>query len=379
MPPNDMEAVKVETVDLYQIRLPLVHFFQTSFGRTESRSVILLRIGADGESGWGECVAGEKPFYSYESVHTAWPILSEFLLPILLQAETVAPEEVTDLLSAIRGHPMAKAAVESALWDLHARRAGKPLWKLIGGTRNRIPCGVSIGIQDTVEQLLDKIVCELEAGYQKVKIKISPEWDVEVVERVREQFPDIPLMVDANSAYRLEQAGHLARLDAFDLMMIEQPLSYDDIYLHAQLQRQLKTPICLDESIRHARDTQMAIELKACRIVNIKMGRVGGMSEAIRVHDLCQLHETPVWCGGMLETGIGRAHNIALSTLQNFSIPGDVSASKRYYVRDTIRPPVEVDSQGFIQVPETPGIGFEPDVEWIEENTLRHRSFDRDT
>lgn len=367
--------MKIERVEIREIRLPLVHFFETSFGKTTLRQVILAEVYGEGISGWGECVAGEGPFYSSEAVFTAWPVLCDYLAPALSGRELSGATDLPPVFRKVRGHRMAKAALESALWDLEAKTLQIPLWKHLGGTRREIPCGVSVGIQDSLPQLLEKIEEEAQAGYRKIKLKIKPGWDVEMVRAVREKFPEIPLMVDANSAYTLEDAERLKELDSFRLMMIEQPLAHDDLFEHRRLQELIQTPICLDESIRHARDAQAAIELGSCRIVNIKMGRVGGLAEARRVHDLCAESRIPVWCGGMLETGIGRAHNIALSTLENFSIPGDVSASKRYYERDVIQPSVEVSESGAIVPPEEPGIGFQPDRPWIDRLTFRKAVF----
>jgi O-succinylbenzoate synthase len=366
--------MQVERVTLRQIQLPFLHFFETSFGRSYEKTAILVEIESDGLSGWGECVADEGPFYSYEDVETAWHILSDLIAPALAMAQ-VDPKIFCSKVSRIRGHSMAKAAAEAALWDLFARSKDCPLWRLIGGNRERIVCGVSIGIQDSVDQLLEKITLELEAGYQKIKIKIKPGWDVEVVREVRGRFPRIPLMVDANSAYTMEDMNHLLQLDQFNLLMIEQPLFEDDFVEHSKLQEVMNTPICLDESIRHARDARHACEMGSCRIVNIKLGRVGGFQEAILVHDTCQELGVPVWCGGMLETGIGRAHNIALSTLENFSIPGDVSAAQRYFERDTVVPAIEVTEDGQIVAPSGPGLGYEPDLEWIDKITVRKKTF----
>lgn len=365
----------VDQIVLQEVHLPLVHFFETSLGRVDERHVILVEVRCGDLAGWGECVAEEAPFYSCETVETAWSILTRFIVPRLLRRSLESPTEVPQLLEHIRGHAMAKACVEAALWDLQAQLQGVPLWRLLGGTRERIACGVSIGIQDHPDMLLQKIETELEAGYHKIKIKIKPGWDVEIVRLVRRHFSDIPLMVDANSAYTLADAAHLKRLDEFNLLMMEQPLRYDDLAEHSRLQAQMGTPICLDESIRHANDAIHACELGACRIINIKMGRVGGPTEARRVHDVCRQRGVPVWCGGMLETGIGRAHNIALSTLENFSIPGDVSAGKRYYERDTIRPPVEVSADGYITAPDRPGLGYQVDRERIERISIRRETF----
>jgi o-succinylbenzoate synthase len=274
-------------------------------------------------------------------------------------------------MAKVRAHRMAKAAIENALWDLEARQKQQPLWKLLGGTRREIPCGVSIGIQDSVEQLLQKIETEVAAGYRRIKVKVKPGWDVEIFERIRARWPDILLSCDANSAYTLDQLEHLRKFDQFNLLMIEQPLWNDDIYYHSRLQRELQTRICLDESIRTARDAAAALDMDACRIINIKVGRVGGFTEAKKIHDVAQAHNIPVWCGGMLETGIGRAHNIALSTLPNFSLPGDVSASKRYWKEDIIEPEVEVSAQGTIAVRDEPGTGYQVRTDLIEKLTIR--------
>ena len=321
--------MKLEALTLREIHMPLVHFFETSFGRTTSRRILLVTAHCDGLNGWAECVAGENPFYSAEWVETAWPTIREYLAPAVLGKSLHQARESAALMSHVKGHRMAKAAVENALWDVEAREKNQPLWKLLGGTRREISCGVSIGIQDSVEQLLEKIEKELAAGYRRIKVKVKPGWDIKVLERIRSRWPDILLSCDANSAYRLGEVEHLRKFDQFNLLMIEQPLWNDDLYFHARLQKQLKTKICLDESIRNARDTEAAIELGACGIINIKVGRIGGFTEAKSVHDVCQARNIPVWCGGMLESGIGRAHNVALSTLENFRLPGDVSASRK--------------------------------------------------
>ena len=368
-------GMTIDQIILREIRLPMIDYFETSFGRTQDRHVLLVEIACQGQTGWGECVAGEGPFYSSETADTAWSILTRFILPTTVKRSFDHPSEFPSWFERIRGHRMAKACVEAALWDLQAQRMNLPLWRLLGGTREKIPCGVSIGIQEDPQTLLKKIKRELEAGYRKVKMKIKPGWDVQIVALVREQLPDIPLMVDANSAYTLEDTERLRELDQFKLLMIEQPLIYDDLADHARLQAQIETPICLDESIRHSRDADHACQLSACQIINVKMGRVGGHTEAKRVHDVAQQYGVPVWCGGMLETGIGRAHNIALSTLENFTLPGDVSASRRYYERDTIRPEVVVTSDGYIQAPQSSGLGYEADRDWIEQLTVRTERF----
>ena len=368
-------AIRLERIILREIRLPLVHFFETSFGRTTERRIILVEAVADGVSGWGEVTAGERPFYNEEWTEGAWLILRDFAAPRLLGRALEGAEAVAPLVEHIRGHRMSTGGLEAAVWDLEARLLGLPLWKHIGGgARSEIPCGVSIGIQESVPDLLKKIEHELAAGYQRIKIKIKPGRDVDVVREVRRQFPHIKLMVDANSAYTLADADHLKRLDEFYLMMIEQPLSHDDIIDHAALQTRLETAICLDECIRSARHAEQAIRLKACRIINIKLGRVGGFQEARRVHDVAREAGIPVWCGGMLECGVGRAHNIALSTLPNFVLPGDVSASRRYWTRDVIAPPVEVTPAGTIEVRPDPGLGYALDLDFIRQITVREEA-----
>jgi O-succinylbenzoate synthase len=364
--------MKLDRIVLRQIQMPLVHFFETSFSRTYKRDIVLVEVQGEGLSGWGEVTAGENPFYNEEWTGSAWPVLRDYAAPRVLGRDLASAADVAPLTKHIRGHLMARGGLETAVWDLEARCDGVPLWKKIGaGARREIPCGVSIGIQDSVEQLLDKIQTELDAGYQRIKMKIKPGWDVDVVRQVRERFPAIKLMADANSAYTLADIEHLKRLDDFYLMMIEQPLSHDDIIDHAQLQRHLETPICLDECIRDAHHAEQAIQLRACGIINIKLGRVGGFSEAKKVHDVAQAAGIPVWCGGMLEAGIGRAHNIALATLPNFVLPGDVSASKRYWKQDIIRPAVETTPQGTIALRDDPGFGYELDLDFIRSITVR--------
>jgi o-succinylbenzoate synthase len=369
--PASGTKLKLEAVTLREIQMPLVHFFETSFGRTFSRRILLLTAHCQGVDGWAECVAGEEPFYSSEWIETAWATLKHHLLPSVLgQSFSTAPECVP-LMGKIRGHRMAKTAVENALWDAEAKERKQPLWKLLGGTRRQIECGVSIGIQDSVQQLLNKVETELAAGYRRIKLKVKPGWDLRILERVRSRWPEILLSCDANSAYRLDQIDHLREFDNFNLLMIEQPLWNDDLYYHARLQSELRTAICLDESIRHARDAAIAIESGACRIINIKVGRVGGFAEAKKIHDLCQTKKIPVWCGGMLESGIGRAHNVAVSALPNFTLPGDVSASKRYWKEDIVDPEVGVTAQGTIALPDDPGTGYRVREDLIEKLTTR--------
>jgi O-succinylbenzoate synthase len=367
--------MKIEAVTLREIQMPLVHFFETSFGRTSSRRILLATVHGEGVEGWGECVAGENPFYASEWIESAWPTLTRYLIPALLGQRVESARECHALFARVRGHRMAKAALENALWDAEAVQRQQPLWKLLGGTRRQIACGVSIGIQDSIEQLLEKIQTELAAGYRRIKVKVKPGWDINVLERIRARWADITLSCDANSAYTLDQVEHLRKFDQFNLLMIEQPLWNDDVYYHARLQKELRTAICLDESIVNARSAAFAAETGACRIVNIKVGRVGGFSEALRVHDVCQSLNIPVWCGGMLETGVGRAHNIALSTLDNFSLPGDVSASKRYWAEDIIDPEVEVSPQGMIAVSDKPGTGYRVKPDLIERFTVRKETF----
>ena len=355
--------------------MPLVHFFETSFGRTYERQIILVEAICGGVSGWGEVTAGENPFYNEEWTDSAWLILRDYAAPRILKRDIQGAEEVGSLLDHLRGHRMARGGLEVAVWDLEARLAGEPLWKRIGGwARNEISCGVSIGIQNSVPELLKKIETEVAAGYQRIKVKVKPGWDVEVVREIRREFPSIKLMVDANSAYTLADADHLRKLDEFYLMMMEQPLAHDDIIDHAALQAKLETPICLDECIRSARHAEQAIRLRACGIINIKLGRVGGFREAKKVHDVAQAAGMPVWCGGMLESGVGRAHNIALSTLPNFTLPGDVSASKRYWKRDVITPAVEVTPAGTIKVGSEPGFGYALDHDYIREITAHEEA-----
>jgi o-succinylbenzoate synthase len=373
--------VKIERLELRLVKLPLVHFFETSFGRIDDKHFILVRVDGEGATGFGECVAEQDPYYSAETNETAWHVITGFIAPRVLGAAFAHPRDVFPALKAIRGHNMAKAAVEMAAWDLFAKQRGEPLARVLGAHlrsesfggqgRDRIASGVSIGIQPSIAALEEKVERELAAGYRRIKIKIKPGWDLAPVEALRARFGDIPLMVDANAAYTRADADHLARLDRFHLMMIEQPLDYDDIADHAALQRRLTTPICLDESIKTPGIAREAIAAGACRIINIKPGRVGGFAESIRLHDLCAAHGIPVWHGGMLESGIGRAANVHLSTLPNFTLPGDIAASKRYFDPDLIDPPIEVAADGTVGVPSGPGIGVTIREDRIECATLR--------
>lgn len=364
--------LNIKSIELTEINLPLVHFFETSFGRTYERRIVLVRVeDADGAEGWGEITCGETPGYSDEWTDSAWVTTEKILAPMVIGKECESAADVWDLMKWVRGHRMAKAGIETACWDLEAKKLGVPLWRHLGGVNQEIRCGVSIGIQDSVGQLLEKIQTELDAGYRRIKIKISPTWDYDVIKAVRAHFGDIPLMGDANSAYTLADIDLLKSLDEFDLMMLEQPLPYDDIIDHAKLQREIKTPICLDEPIKSPDDARKAIELKSGRILNVKLGRVGGFNQAKQIEEICRTAGIPIWCGGMLESGIGRAHNIAMSTLAGFTLPGDVSASKRYWHEDIIDPAVEVSVNGTITVPDGPGIGFEVRRDRIEKLTVR--------
>ncbi|HTW45849.1 MAG TPA: o-succinylbenzoate synthase [Acidobacteriaceae bacterium] len=363
--------MRIDAIYLHELHIPLVQPFVTSFSTTTTRRVLLAELKAEGLTGWGECVAGEHPYFSEESIDTAWQVIMQELAPALLAAEPEHGGKCPGIFKKVRGNRMAKAALENAVWDLEAQMRGVPLAELLGGIREKIVCGVSIGIQPTMERQMAEIEKELAAGYQRIKLKCKPGWDTKVFEAVRNRWPDISLSCDANSAYRLNDADHIASWDAFDLLMIEQPLWADDFYFHSMLQKRLDTPICLDESIRNRRDALAAIDMESCRIINIKVGRVGGFSEAIAVHNAAQERGVPVWCGGMLETGVGRAHNIALSSLENFRLPGDVAASKRYWNEDIIEPEVEVSSKGEIQVPDSPGRGFEVREDLIEALTVR--------
>jgi len=344
---------------LREIGLPLKYPFETSFGRTTRRRIMIVRVfDQSGAFGYGECTAPEDPFFNHETIDTAWIIITRYVAPMLASAHVYDAAEVSDALSRIRGNHMAKAAVETAIWDLEARMADKPLWQHLGGTLTEIVSGVSIGLQETTAALTEKVERELAAGYQRIKIKIKPGRDVELVAAIRERYPRIKLSVDANSAYTLADIDLLKRLDEYDLMMIEQPLMSGDLVDHAKLQREITSPVCLDESITMLMDARHAYELGACRIINIKLGRVGGHCEAQRIHDYCRNRHVPVWCGGMLESGIGRAHNIAMSTLAGFTLPGDVSASARYWEEDIIEPPVTVSERGTITPPDGPGLGY---------------------
>ena len=367
--------MKIERIELRTIEMELIAPFETSFGRFHKRPIILVKLFDDGVVGWGECVAGEGPWYSYETAGTAWHILREFAIPMILHQPLDHPSAVWERLRPIRGHNMAKAALEMAAWDLWARQQGVSLSKALGGTRTEVASGVSIGLQKTDERLLDVIADFLAQGYQRIKLKIKPGRDVAMVRAVRERFPEVPLQVDANSAYTLDDAPQLQALDDFNLLLIEQPLGYDDIVDHAKLQAALKTPICLDESIHSPDDARHALDLGSCRVINIKPGRVGGFTQSIAIHDLCQAREIPVWCGGMLESGVGRAHNVALASLPNFRLPGDISASDRYWHADIVDPPFTLQANGTIRVPDGPGIGVQVLEDRLSDLTTAFEAF----
>ncbi len=349
--------MRAERVELFVVRLPLKHAYETSGSRETHETHVLARVEDGGAVGWGESVAPELPWYSGETPKTVWYALDEVILPTLLGADLAGPEDVEARLGWIREHRMAKATIEMAMWDLAAKQRGVPLSAALGGTRERIPCGVAIGIHPTTDVLIETIERELAAGYQRVKVKIKPGADGHVAEAIRNRFPELPFMLDANSAYTLADVPLFRRIDAYHPIMVEQPLAYDDLVDHAALQRQIATPLCLDESIHSAEDARKAIEIGATRIVNIKAGRVGGHTSAKRVHDACAEAGVPVWCGGMLEFGIGRAHNVHLASLDNFSLPGDVSASERYFETELIEEPFRVRADGTMAVPTGPGIG----------------------
>jgi O-succinylbenzoate synthase len=363
--------VKIEAVELRLLKMRLLKPFRTSFGVQQDRYPLLLRLGLGGRSQWGECVAGEGPWYSYETIETAWHVLKSYLLPAVIGREVPDVEALEGLFAPIRGHHMAKAALEMAFTAAQAEQARKPLAQFLGGARDRIETGVSIGIQATTDELLAMVDQHLGEGYRRIKVKIEPGWDVSAIAAIRERYPEISLMADANSAYELEDAPHLKQLDRFGLLMLEQPLPAGDIVDHAALQRELRTPVCLDESIESARDARHALQLGACRVINIKPGRVGGFAESRRIHDLAQAAGVPVWCGGMLETGVGRASNVALATLPNFRLPGDISASDRYWAEDIIDPPFALQKGGTIAVPTRWGLGVRVKTDLVERLTVR--------
>jgi O-succinylbenzoate synthase len=367
--------MKIERIELRHVKLELVAPFETSMGIETHEEHIIVRVDSEGLTGWGESVAEGTPFYSPETVQTAWHVLKDFFIPDILGKDLTSVDQAIELWDRVRGHRMAKAGLESALWDLFAKSKGISLSAALGGSRTRINVGVSIGLQSSPEVLLRKVDGYLKEGYQRIKIKIAPGRDLQLVKAIRSQYPDILLQVDANSAYELSDVDLFRAMDNEGLSLIEQPLGYDDIYEHSKLQRELKTSICLDESIHSLADTKAAIELGSCRIINIKPGRVGGFTESIKIHNYCQAHQIPVWHGGMLESGIGRAGNVALASLQNFVLPGDISASSRYYTEDIVDPPFVVASDGTMEVPTAPGIGVTVVPKQLEKVTVRTEHF----
>ncbi|MBI4769369.1 MAG: o-succinylbenzoate synthase [Chloroflexi bacterium] len=367
--------MKIDRIELYHIKMRLKAPFRTSFGVEQDRECVLVVVYAEGGVGWGECVASRFPGYSYETVGTAWHVLRDFLIPVAMPAPLAGVEEFVGRVRPVRGHAMAKAGLEMALWDWFARQAGQPLARYLGGERERVSVGVSVGIQPSPERMVETVLAFRARGYPRIKIKIEPGRDLQVVRAVRAAIPGVPLQVDANSAYTLESAGVFRQMDDLDLLLIEQPLAEDDIIDHSRLAPQLRTPLCLDESIHSVDHARGALELGACRIINIKPGRVSGLYEARRIHDFCRAHGAPVWCGGMLETGIGRASNVAIASLPGFTLPGDISASDRYYEQDLTREAFALNPDGTLSVPEGPGLGVTVDPAALARFTLERASF----
>ena len=365
----------IDRIEIDLLKLPYVHFFETSFGRSYDRTFSLIKVCEGGVCGWGECVAEEAPLYSEETAETAWHVMKDFLIPLVLRKGLVEPEDFARETAVFRGNRMAKAGIELALWDLKAKKAGVPLHKLYGGVRTEIEAGVSVGIEDSLPELVDRVGRYLDEGYKRIKIKIKPGWDVAACAAVREGFPDIMLQVDANGAYKLEDRETLKALDAFGLLMVEQPFAPYDLWDHAKLQREMTTPLCLDESVVSFDTARAALEMGSCRVINIKVGRIGGVVETRRIHDYCASRQVPVWCGGMLECGIGRAHNLHIATLPDFKYPNDLSASRRYYREDLIDPFIELSGPGTIRVPDGPGIGVNPVESRIAKASLRKEVF----
>ena len=365
-------SIKIESVELHSIRMEYVHPFETSFRRETHRPSILVRVNAQGLSGWGECVVGSGPWYSAETLVTARHILADYLIPRLLQTPLQSPRAAGALFRQVRGHSMAKAVLENALWDLWGQMQGVSLSRLLGGTRSEVPVGVSVGIEPTLRALEARVAEYVDAGYQRVKLKIKPGWDIAAVERIRHVWPDLQLQVDANSAYTLADLNTFKAMDGMGLLLIEQPLHHEDMVEHAELQKHLQTPICLDESIHSPHHAAWALRIQACGNINIKVGRVGGLTAALEIHDLCQEAGVPVWCGGMLETNVGRACNVALASLPNFSLPGDISASARYFYRDIARPDFTVSAHSTVAVPQAPGLGVEVSLSALRSVTEAH-------
>lgn len=367
--------MKIKEINIRRIQMELKAPFTTSFGTFTTKDFLVLEaIDQDGTVGWGESVAFDSPWYNEETLQTNWHMLEDFLIPLILNKEIKHPNEVNEIFKAIRQNNMAKSTIEGAVWDIYAQKTKQSLAQALGGNKETIEVGISIGIQNSIEELVEIVGNHVATGYKRIKVKIKPGWDVEVMRTLRETFPDVQIMADANSAYTLDDVALLKQLDAFDLMMIEQPLASDDIIDHATLQKQIKTPICLDESIHSLEDTRKAVELGSTKIINIKIGRVGGLTEAKKIHDYCAANDIPVWCGGMLESGIGRAHNVALTTLSNFTLPGDTAGSSNYWEKDLIQPEVVVED-GYIHVPKKIGIGYDIDRDAMEAFTVEKRSY----
>ncbi|MFD1926939.1 o-succinylbenzoate synthase [Sporosarcina siberiensis] len=365
----------IKEITIRKMKMTMKNPFTTSFGTLQERDFLLLEVmDEDGNTGWGESVAFRSPWYSEETLETNLHMLKDFLIPLVIGKEIGHPDEVSSLFASIRKNNMAKSTVEGAIWDLYAKRNKMTLAHALGGQAEKIEVGISIGIHENTAELVETVRGFVEEGYKRIKVKIKPGYDVEVIRELRKNFPDVPLMADANSAYTLEDVQLLKQLDEFNLTMIEQPLASDDIIDHAALQKQIETPICLDESIHSLEDTRKAIELGSTKIINIKIGRVGGLTEAKKIHDYCMTHGIPVWCGGMLESGIGRAHNIALTTLPNFILPGDTAGSSRYWEEDVITPEVVVED-GYITVPSAYGIGYEPNLEAMDKFTVEELNY----
>jgi len=363
--------MRIDAIYLRELHMPLLSPFETSFGVTTNRRILLVEIHSEGLVGWGECAANEHPYFSEESVDSAWQVMVTELGPALAAAHPENGGACPQIFRRVRGNRMAKAALENAVWDLEAQQEGVSLSRLLGGVRDTVACGASIGIQHSLPELLKAVERDLAAGYQRIKLGCKPGWDIEVFEQVRSRWPSVSFSCDANAAYRLRDNDHLASFDAYDLLMIEQPLWYDDFYYHSMLQKQLNTSICLDESVHNRRDALAAIEMGSCRVINVKLGRVGGFSEAIYLHNAAQMRGVPVFCGGALESGIGRAHNVALASLENFSIPGDFGASARYWTEDIIEPGVTISSSGEIALSSGPGRGYEVRTDLVERLTVR--------
>ncbi|MEW6457412.1 MAG: o-succinylbenzoate synthase [Acidobacteriota bacterium] len=361
----------IERVELLILCLPLVFPFETSFGRINERTILLIKLYSNGIEGWGEVVSEKLPQYSYETIETSWHVLKDILIPMALKEKELESYKFHKIASQYKGHPMAKAGFELALWDLEAKKRGISLSKLWGGEKDKIQAGVSLGIEEKVEFLMNKIENFLKKGYQRIKVKIRPGWDVNTVKEIRKYFPEIKLMVDANCSYRIDQIGVLKKLDNYNLMMIEQPFYENDLWQHAKLQRNIKTPICLDESIKSINEAVAGHEMGSYKIINMKVGRIGGWINANEIHKFAVEKNIPLWCGGMLESGIGRAHNVHLSSMKQFILPNDISESRRYFKEDLVNPPFELTNKGTIKVPSSPGIGVKVEEKFLKKIIIR--------